>query len=95
MLLSVVILTPTTRCGTLVPPIQNGLNLLDFIEENDYSLQNTPKLTHMIFNAGLKFSLIDLTITSLSISHKCSLKVTNNFMGSDHCVINTKININV
>ena len=76
-------------------PNQNGISLLAFIEENDYSLQNTSKPTHMVFNAGLKCSLIDLTITSPSISCKCGLEVTNIFMGSDHCVIDTKININV
>ena len=76
-------------------PNQNGVGLLAFIEENDYSLQNTSKPTHMVFNAGLKCSLIDLIITSPSISHKCSLEMTNIFMGSDHCVIDTKININV
>ena len=74
---------------------QNGVSLLAFIEENDYLLQNTSKPNHMVFNAGLKCSLINLTITSPSISHKCSLEVTNIFMGSDHCVIDTKININV
>ena len=71
-----------------------GVSLLDFIEENDYLLQNTSKLTHMVFNAGLKCSLIDLTNTSPSISHKCSLELTNIFMVSDHCVIDTKIHIN-
>ena len=76
-------------------PNQNGISLFAFIEENDYSLQNTSIPTYMVFNAGLKCSLIDLTITSPSISHKCSLEVTNIFMGSDHCVINSKININV
>ena len=76
-------------------PNQNGVSSLDFIEENDYSLQNTFKPTHMIFNKELKCSLIDLTINSPSISHKCSFEVTNIFMGSDHCVIDTKLNINV
>ena len=76
-------------------PNQNGISLLAFIEENDYSLQNTSIPTHMVFNAKLKCLLIDLTITSPSISHKCSLEVTNIFMGSNHCVIDTKININV
>ena len=76
-------------------PNQNGISLLAFIEENDSSLQNTSKPTRMIFNAKLKCSLIDLTITSPSISSKCSLEMTNIFMGSNHCVIDTKININV
>ena len=75
-------------------PNQNGVSLLAFIEDEDYSLQNTCKPTRMVFNAGLKCSLIDLIITSPSISHKCSLEVTNIFMGSDHCVIDAKININ-
>ena len=76
-------------------PIQNGVSLLDFIEENDYSLQITSKPTHMVFNAGLKCSRIDRIITSPSISHKCNLEVRNIIMGSDHCVIDTKINNNV
>ena len=76
-------------------PNQNGVSLLAFIEENDNSLQNIFKPTRMVFNAGLKSSLIDLTITSPSISHKCSLEVTNIFIESDHCVIDTKINIKV
>ena len=53
-------------------PNQNGVSLLAFIEDEDYSLQNTCKPTRMVFNAGLKCSLIDLIITSPSISHKCS-----------------------
>ena len=74
-------------------PNQNGVSLLAFIEENDYSLQNTIKSTHMVFNAGLKCSLINLNITSPSISHKCSLEVTNVFMGSDPCVMTQKSTI--
>ena len=73
---------------------QNGVSLLDFIEENNHSLLNTSKPTRMVFKAGLKCSLIDLTISSPSISHNCSLEVTNIFMESDHCVIDTKIYIN-
>ena len=64
-------------------PHQNGASLLDFIEQNNYSLQNTFQPPHMIFNAGIKCFLIDLTVISPSISHKCSLEVTDVFMGSD------------
>ena len=66
-------------------PIQNGASLLDFIEKNNYSLHNTrtSQPPHMIFNAGIICFLIDLTVISPSISHKCSLEVTNVVMGSD------------
>ena len=33
-------------------PNQNGVSLLAFIEENDYSLQNTSKPTHIVFKSG-------------------------------------------
>ena len=51
---------------------QNGYGLLDFIEQNDYSALNTDQPTHMSLNsAGINYSLIDLTLYSPAISHKC------------------------
>ena len=61
---------------------QNGVSLFDFIEENDYSLQNTFKPTHMVFNAGLKCSLIDLIITYLSNSRSGELLLVNDWSGN-------------
>ena len=43
-------------------PHKNGVSLLDFIEKNNYSLQNTFQPPHMIFDAGIICFLIDLTI---------------------------------
>jgi len=74
-------------------PNQNGYILADFIENNEYTILNLTKPTHVTLNKELKTSLIDLTITSSSISHKCCVNVTNSFLGSDHCVIDIKINV--
>ena len=72
---------------------QNGYGLLDFIEQNDYSVMNTDQPTRMSVNpAGINYSLIDLTLCSPAISHKCYVEITGNFLNSDHCLILVKIN---
>ena len=72
---------------------QNGYGLLDFIEQNDYSVVNTDQPTHMSLSpAGINYSLIDLTLCSPAISHKCYVEVTGDFLNSDHCLILVKIN---
>ena len=73
-------------------PNNNGYRLVEFIEENDFTVLNITQSTHMVFNTSLNTSLIVLTISSPNIAHKCCVVVTNNFMGSDHCVIDVKIN---
>ena len=72
---------------------QNGYGLLDFIEQTDYSVMNTDQPTHMSLSpAGINYSLIDLTLCSPAISHKCYVEVTGDFLNSDHCLILVKIN---
>ena len=74
------------------PANSNGYRLLDFIEQNDYSVMNTDQPTHINLNSGLNCSLIDLTLCSPAIAHKCVIDVTGDFLNSDHCLILAKIN---
>ena len=74
------------------PANSNGYRLLDFIEQNDYSVMNTDKPTHINLSSGLNWSLIDLTLCSPAIAHKCVIEVTRDFLNSDHCLILAKIN---
>ena len=72
---------------------QNGYRLLDFIEQNHYSIMNTDQPIHMSLNpAGINYSLIDLTLCSPAISLKYFVEVIGDFLNSDHCLILVKIN---
>ena len=73
-------------------PNINGHRLFDFIEQNDYSVMNTDQPTHMTLNAELNCSLIDLTLCSPTISHKCHVEVSGKFLSSDHCLIFLQVN---
>ena len=47
---------------------------------------------YMTLNAELKCSLIDLTLCSLAISHKCHVEVIGKFLSSDRCLIFLQVN---
>ena len=71
---------------------QNGYGLLDFIEQNDYSVMNTDQPTHMSLSpAGINYSLIDLTLCSPAISHKCYVEVTGDFFNRQRFFKPTKM----
>ena len=75
-------------------PNVNGNRLVDFVEQYDYSVLNVTLPTHLSFtkNIGVKSALIDLAIATPNTALECDVEVTNNLMGSDHCIIKIMIN---
>ena len=71
---------------------RSGRALISFIENHDYVLLNTTSPTHFTLDRPDHWNLLDLTITSNSISRNCSVQVTNEFLDSDHSIINIHIN---
>ena len=63
---------------------KKGNDLLDLINDNNIVLHNDKSPTH-IYRHGT--NVLDLTLTSSNIAHKFIWKNTNNFLGSDHCII--------
>ena len=71
----------------------SGQHFINFIDKYDYTILNTTDLTYFFFNRRkIKFALIDMSLI-FDISHKCSVEVTNEFLDSDHCIINNKVNL--
>ena len=68
---------------------KKGNDLLDIIDNHNFVLHNDKSPTH-IHRYGS--NVLDLTFTSSNIAHKFIWNNTNNFLGSDHCIIEIRKN---
>ena len=72
-----------------------GAALADWVTSNDYILLNTTQPTHYSdANPNIWF-LLDLSIASPGLAHKCTTIITSDFLGSDHSILFVNINENV
>ena len=75
-------------------PNPRGLAISKVIEEQSLVLLNCvhPTRFNLTSNAvNERWSLLDLTIASMDLAHRCEAKVSDLFFGSDHCIITTHI----
>jgi ribonuclease HI len=70
----------------------NGRILEAIITENNLTVLNTGKATHIISNQSSTNSVIDLTITSPDLALNCCQFIENTSLGSDHLPVITKVN---
>lgn len=70
-----------------------GDTLAKALDDNDMVLLNTEKQTriNLSISATHRWSLLDLTIAPKNVAHRLSVNVTDNLLGSDHCIIFTRI----
>ena len=72
-----------------------GTVLADWIINNDYVLLNTTQPTYCSDVNPNRWSLLDLSIASHGLAHKCTTEITSDFLGSDHCILFVNINESV
>ena len=72
-----------------------GAALADWVTSNDYILLNTTQPTHYSDAYLNIWSLLDLSIASPGLAHKCTTIITSDFLGSDHSILFVNINKNV
>src|ERR1043165_6444315 len=70
----------------------NGKILEAIITENNLTVLNTGKATHITSNQSNINSVIDLAITSPDLALNCSELIENTSLGSDHLPAITKVN---
>ena len=72
-----------------------GAALADWVTRNDYILLNTTQPTHYSDANPNIWSLLDLSIASPGLAHKCTTIITSDFLRSDHSILFVNTNKNV
>ena len=76
---------------------QRGQKIYECIEQNRLVLMNTSRPTQINLSANTvsRWSLLDLTLVTSDVASRCETVVTDQLIGSDHCIIITTVNSRV
>jgi len=69
----------------------NGRVLLSVLETHDFVVVNTSVLTHYSLSERYEWSVLDLSIVSADVASRCNATVHNEFIGSDHSIVQIAI----
>jgi len=65
----------------------NGHVLLSVLETQDFVVLNTSVPTHYSLTGRYEWSVLDLSIVSANVASRCNATVHNEFIGSDHSIV--------
>ena len=83
-------LTLTAVCGAVSVQIITVV-FYSVLETQDFVVPNTSVPTHYSLSGRYEWSVLDLSIVSANVDSRCNATVHNEFIGSDHSIVQIAI----